>query len=312
MSKLLPPRRIIIGVLVALMSALVLGACTGPRGLTGGQGEAGLPGLSGLPGLQGAQGEPGLPGLPGLSGDPGLPGEPGSPGKPGAPGAAGLPGLPGNQGPEGEATSPHAAIKSSSQTLYLDQGLSVAGSGFLPFESIEVYIQLGHKQPSLGFAQADAGGAWMLTVSTLGKIRPIKISANQITGSSSVTLEAAGNFGSKASTPVETADESPSAPVVSEPPSVATSLIAGTVVTGGTITVWGAGYDPNESVSFMVITGTSGDLPARKALLGAKATATGALMKDLSIALAPGLYTLEGYGANGSLATAPLIVVEEK
>ena len=75
MSKLLPPRRIIIGVLVALMSALVLGACTGPRGLTGGQGEAGLPGLSGLPGLQGAQGEPGLPGLPGLSGDPGLPGD---------------------------------------------------------------------------------------------------------------------------------------------------------------------------------------------------------------------------------------------
>jgi hypothetical protein len=182
----------------------------------------------------------------------------------------------------------------------------------MPFESIEVYIQLGHKQPSLGFAQADAGGAWMLTVGPLNKIRPVKISAVQIASAAVLTLEAAGNFGSKASAPVQSVDKSPPAPVVADPPSVATSLIAGTVVTGGMITVWGAGYDPNEAVTFLVTTGETSGLPIRKALLGGKATATGAVMKNLSIALAPGLYTLEGIGANGSVATAPLIVVEEK
>jgi len=299
MSKLLPPSRVIIGVLVALMSVMVLSACEGPRG------KPGTPGAPGLPGLPGLQGPAGQPGLPGLSGEPGLPGAPGEPG---------MAGLPGNQGPQGEATSPGAALLASSQVLYLDQGLTVTGSGFQAFESVEVYVNLGHIQPSLGFAQADAGGAFKLTAGILGKIRSVKTATKKMTEAGALTLEAAGSFGSKATTPVTAVANKPAAVAAADPPSTATSLVAGTVASGSTLTVYGAGYDPNESISFMVITGTSGssNLPARTALLGAKATATGSLAKDLPIALAPGVYTLEGQGANGSLATAPLIVVEAK
>lgn len=301
MSKLLPPSRIIIGILVALMSVMVLSACEGPKGKPGTPGEPGLPGL---PGLQGPAGQSGLPGL---SGDPGLPGEPGEPGKPG------MAGLPGNQGPQGEAISPGAALSASSQVLYLDQGITVTGSGFQAFESVEVYVNLGHIQPSLGFAQADAGGAFKLTAGTLGKIRSVKTATKKMTEAGALTLEAAGSFGSKATTPVTAVANSPAAVVASDPPSTATSLVAGTIASGSTLTVYGAGYDPNESISFMVVTGSTGPgLPSRTALLGAKATATGSLAKDLPIALAPGIYTLEGQGANGSLATAPLIVVEAK
>jgi hypothetical protein len=199
----------------------------------------------------------------------------------------------------------------SSPIVYLDQGLTIAGSGYKSFETVEVYFQLGHVQPSLGTAQADPGGAWTLQVGTLKDIRAVKIQTVNLTGQPVVTLEAAGSEGSKASTPVMAMAEKPPTVVTPAPP-VGASLVAGTVEKGTTITFWGAGYQPNESIFFMVITGESSGVPVRTVLRAGKAAATGAVTLDLTINLDPGLYTLEGIGAQGSLATAPLIVVAEK
>jgi len=206
----------------------------------------------------------------------------------------------------------------SSPIVYLDQGLMVAGSGFKPFESVEVYIQLGHTQPSLGSAQADPGGAWVLQVGTLKTIRAIKIQSNNITNPPAVTLEAAGSEGSKASTPVIAMAEKPAPPAALELPPVGASIVVpGTVVPDGPFTIHGAGFGSEALVSvFLQYYGTeSWDIGgARSALLGSvKASKIGTWSMDRTfVQFGPGLYAVKAFGVNGELAYAPLIVVEEK
>ena len=96
------------------------------------------------------------------------------------------------------------------------------------------------------------------------------------------------------------------------PPSAGASLVAGTVETGGTITLLGSGFVPNEPVVILVTIGESSNLPVRKSLVSAKATATGSLSVDVTFNRDPGLYTLEAIGVSGTLATAPLVVVSDK
>jgi len=305
MSMYLLSRRITLVMLVTMFSLLLLAACAGNPGKPG---LAGAPGNPGLPGVEGPQGAAGLPGVSGEPGQPGNAGAPGNPGKPGAPGAPGEPGFPGATGPRGAAISPQAAIMVSSPVIFLDQGLTIAGSGFRAFESIEVFFDLGVQKPSLGFANADAGGAWAIQLSRLDKIRSVEKIVTKLTALSVISLIAAGVDGSKASTPVMTVADSPSVAVI-EAVRIGTSLLGGVVEQDGTITVYGAGYRPNEGISFFAVTGESGGQPIRKGLASGTAGPTGAITQDIVIHLGPGLYTLEGLGVDGSVATAPLIVV---
>ena len=148
--------------LVAALALLSLTACQGPPGKPGLPGNPGEPGNPGNPGPQGPYGAPGPPGAPGL---------PGNPGEPGHPGLPGLPGLPGPQGPPGN--SPRAALTIDSDYfyfdrdyhVYLDQGLTIRGSGFLSFEPVQVYIDLMDvRDPNLGFATANGSGAFELVI----------------------------------------------------------------------------------------------------------------------------------------------------
>jgi hypothetical protein len=201
----------------------------------------------------------------------------------------------------------------SSPVVYLDKGLTITGSGFRSFESIEVVFDLGIQQPSLGFVISDPAGAWVLKAPKLDQLRSIKNISRKLTVAPVLTLLAHGVDGSKATTPVVAVAESPPIKVVA-PPSVAASLVAGTVEEGGTITVTLAGFKPNEVISFFVTTGaTTGNLPVRAQLGGSKAAPTGAGTKDIKIGtLEPGVYTIEAVGINGTLATAALVVVSEK
>ena len=93
----------------------------------------------------------------------------------------------------------------------------------------------------------------------------------------------------------------------------------------GTIKIWGAGYAPNEVVTILAVTGVgtgirggeivpgAGD-PLKKAITTGGASDKGVLELDFSPegTLGTGAYSIEGFGANGSVASALLIVVEEK
>jgi hypothetical protein len=199
----------------------------------------------------------------------------------------------------------------ASPVIYLDKGLTVAGSGFKAFEAIEVVFDLGIQQPSIGFANADAGGAWTLQTTRLDKMRSIDLVATKLTASSVLTFLAQGVDGSKASTPVMVMAESPEVVVV-EAPSVGASLVAGIVKQGGTVTVAVAGFKPNEVIGYLLTTGESNGLPIRRQLVAGSAGPTGAATKNIRITLDPGVYTLEAIGVSGTLATAALIVVLDK
>ena len=106
--------------------------------------------------------------------------------------------------------------------------------------------------------------------------------------------------------------------------------VSGPVVQGEKITVWASGYAPKESVSLVVQLGfpkasarsADGDgspfienvsfeaveVPKRKALATKPAASTGAAVFNFKVSQDPGVYTLEGHGIKGSLATAILVV----
>ena len=82
------------------------------------------------------------------------------------------------------------------------------------------------------------------------------------------------------------------------------------VETGGITTIWGAGFQPGESVTLTVLAIDGG---VDKILITAPANSSGAFMLDAEIDLPPGIYTLVGIGSLGSTETsAPLVVAEEK
>ena len=338
MSKHLPPRGYVLTVIIAIFSVLVLVACQGPAG------KAGKPGLPGNPGEPGALGAQGSQGVQGVAGDPGLPGNPGAPGYPGK---AGLPGVQGPQGPVGAAISPQAAMMTDSSAVYLDQGLQVWGSGFQPYEPIWVYIEFGEAishnggvatSPSLGFADSNVGGAWQLQIENLGELGGIvKNAFRLVDGDPVFSIVAVGADGSLASGPLRVLGAStPEPPPEPVPPPLGPALVAGIVVKGEAITVYGSGFAPNDIVSFIVISGVGEDtiqqdeavnpetgekeflkpgsgLPERKLLRTAPTDGTGTVTGTFTISLDAGVYTLEAYGgAGGGFASAPLIVVEEK
>jgi hypothetical protein len=193
--------------------------------------------------------------------------------------------------------------------IYLDKPVMVTGSGFIPGESINVFIQTtGSAGPSLGFADADKGGAWALMASNLSEKRLIQLAESTLITAPALTLKAEGSHGSSASTPVRVLSFAPVASPA-PPPSNANLAagVAGRVEPGEPAMVWGVGYMPRESVSLIAVDGKG----TRTLLSGGVANSTGSISKEVDFDLAVGFYTLEGFGSKGSFAVTPLIVVDK-
>ena len=303
------PRGIIFMMLVSILSVLFLAACAGNPGEPGLPGNPGAPGNPGNPGPQGPAGPPGPPGAPGLPGNPGSPGEPGLPGDPG---------LPGPQGPQGVAgISPGAGVSVSSNPVYLDQGLTIRGSGFQPFEPVQVFLDLqGGNDPNLGFATANGGGAFELSLAgPLTAIRGVTRTQSTLLALDAVTVMARGADGSMGSSPVAIREETPD-PVIrppNPPVTVDATLVAGCVVQGMSATVWGSGFKPGEVASIFLVTDSLADgAPVQSAVGSSTASSRGTIQADVTITADFGLYGLKAAGIRGTEATAPLVVVGDK
>ena len=287
----LPSTWIVTLLLVSIASLLVLSGCRGPQGQKGPQGSTGSSGVVGAKGPQGVQGATGELGSKGPTGKPGIRGPQGLQGQPGPLGPRGL---------QGQAASADASILVSSQILYLTGGIEIWGSGFEPSESVNVYIDVdGNTQPNLGFADANAGGAWSLQIGRLDEVRGVSQNTLRLTQAEVLTLMAEGSDGTKTSIPVVIRSE-PLDTAESNGHAMPASLVAGTVEAGKVITVYGAGYKPSEVVTLEIAGLKFGSSVAGK---------RGALGEDISIVLEPGMYTLMGVGDKGSVASAPLIVM---
>ncbi len=326
MRKHRTPAGFVLSIVIALASALLLVACTGPQG---------PPGEPGLPGLPGNPGNPGEPGPQGAPGEPGLPGLPGNPGNPGLQGVQGI------QGPPGPAAvSPEAGLSVSSAAVYLDQAVTVSGSGFLKYEPAIVFIDLGDGvEPTLGFVDSNRGGAWSLTIRPLGSESSVARNSAEILSQGVVTVKAQGADGSTASTSLHVMGAE--TPVV-EPgptPGEAPSLAAGTMWIKGSIDIVGSGYNPNEKVTLLAWVGVgegvragvvvpgAGDIEKRAIKQGA-ANDKGVVVISLDLAcqdpddenedgnlgciLGLGDYTIEAVGLDTTQATAVLSISKDK
>ena len=86
--------------------------------------------------------------------------------------------------------------------------------------------------------------------------------------------------------------------------------MANAVETGGSTTIWGAGFQAGESVTLKVVAVGVG---VDRILISTPANDSGAFMIDAEINLPVGIYSLVGTGGSGSTETsAPLMVAEAK
>lgn len=295
-------------VLFSVFALLFLAACQGPPGKPGLPGNPGEPGNPGNPGPQGPVGPVGPPGIPGL------PGNPGNPGEPGLPGEAGLPGPTGPQGPPG--VSPGAGVSISSDVIYLDQGLTIRGSGFQPFEPIQVYFDLqGGRDPNLGFETANGGGAFELVLGApLSAISGVSRTQDQLLALDAVTVMVQGADRSFASAPAKVEAEKPAEVIRPLPPPVTVdaSLTASCVMAGSEVTIMGSGFKPGEASNFFLVTGAQADgAPVQSSIGSAVANDRGALMAEIGIdaETEPGLYGIKVAGIRGTEASAPILIV---
>lgn len=273
--------------LIFTISMVVLLACTGSQGKPG---QAGQAGISGFPG------ESGLPGPPGAAG---LPGEPGNPGKPGAPGPPGPQGI---AGAPGEGISPEAAIIVDKAVLTMNEPLVIRGSGFLPGEPLTLMLQI-NSAPALIIG---GGTGAQVTANAAGvfEARFDAIGGGSQTQSRAIgslrAIVASGADGSRASFPVAIVETpSPAA-------SISSSMLASAVESGGTTTISGAGFHPDEVVLITAVGAASSGLD--KILTSSQANASGAFQFNIAIDLEDGVYTLRASGDMNSEATAVLQV----
>jgi len=278
MSKRFRDKGMILTLLFSV-SVLALVACQGPAGPPGKPGLPGNPGNPGLSGVSGSQGEPGLPGLPG------------NPGNPGAPGQQGLPGEPGTAGQA--AVSPQARLVLSASTVAQGAPVSVWGSGFEANEPVMITVNSGVARRIIG----GGTGAQIAANSAGAFAADFSDGINVDTGITTVLAE--GGNGSVASAPVM---------VVSgiDTTSVSSSLASQAVASGGTTTIWGAGFNPGEYATVEII-----GRGKNRLIAGGEANSSGAFSFNVTISNSSGVYTLKANGDSGSEATAPLLVTDK-
>ena len=258
------------------VSVLALVACQGPAGPPGKAGLPGNPGNPGLPGLAGPQGEPGLPGLPGNPGNPGAPGQQGPPGDAGAAGQA--------------AVSPQARLVLSASTLAQGAPVSVWGSGFQANEPVMITVNSGVARRIIG------GGTGAQVAANSAGAFAVDFSNGINVDAGITTVLAEGGNGSKASAPVMIVASLDST-------SVSSSLASQAVASGGSTTIWGAGFNSGEYVTVEII-----GRGKNRLIAGGEANSSGAFSFDTTINNSSGVYTLKANGDQGSEATGPLVV----
>ena len=313
MVKHLPNRLGMLAVFSVMSALLFLIACAGPAGPAGAPGlpgNPGLPGVQGTAGADGAQGSAGESGLPGNPGNSGLPGEPGNPGATGPEGPRGSAGPAGPAGPTGatgsNGTSPEASVAiKGSNVIYLDGGVTVIGSGFKTGETVEIMFDLqqgtGANEAVLGFATADAAGAFSLTVSNLQDRASVVRTSAKLLATTSVVLRAKGGSGSSATSAVSFEASAPGA----------ASVHVGAVSKGSASDFIGTGFIPGELVSFIVLNST-GD-GTSSSIGSAVADGGGVANASITTTINPGTYSVIAKGATSNrVASTALIVSAEK
>jgi hypothetical protein len=313
MVKHLPNKLGMLAVFLVMSALLFLIACAGPTGPAGAPGLPGNPGLPGVQGTEGAQGSTGAPGLPGNSGLPGNPGNPGESGATGPAGPTGSTGSAGSTGPAGQAgsngsngVSPEASVAiKGGNVIYLDGGVTVIGSGFKTGETIEIMFDLqqgkGANEAVLGFATADAAGAFSLIVSNLQDRASVVRTSAKLLATTSVVLRAKGGNGSSATSAVSFDASAPGAAAVH----------VGTISKGSASDFIGTGFIPGELVSFIVLNatgdGTSSSIGSAVADNGGVANAS------ITTTIDSGTYSVIAKGATSNrVASTALIVSAEK
>jgi len=217
-------------------------------------------------------------------------------------------------------------MASATAVIYLDGSATFWGSGFLAFEPLRVYLDVGSAQANLGFADSNGGGAWSFTIeeATLGENSGVSRAKAALLEAGIVSAVAEGLDGTLASVPVMVMETTPEPPEAPEPPSIATSalvggvtesgaFVAGIVAEGGTMRILGAGFEPNEATAVTAMTGlgSAGEV-LRRGLGTIPANANGALIEDATVTLDPGAYTIEIRGTKGSFATAVVFVTTKE
>ncbi|MCH8109889.1 MAG: hypothetical protein IIB15_07150 [Chloroflexi bacterium] len=155
---------------------------------------------------------------------------------------------------------------------------------------------------------ANAAGAFAMSVDSITGGEAAAVLRSRAQGIRSIV--AMGADGSRASAPVTITT---SAPLRTAP---STSLAANPTTVNGDVTVWGAGFMPDEFVSITILSAVDG---IDKILIGGPANDSGAFILEASIAvgdderaLAAGVFTILALGDRGSEATAPLLILSDK
>ena len=283
-------------VLLTCISLLMLISCTGPAG------PIGLDGSIGAEGQQGQQGDPGPAGPPGSRGLPGLPGPPGEQGV---------------SGTVGSLLQASILIQTEIRPnlTTLDDSFEVFGSGFNPNENVIVSLQIDDSlQLVLSDTVTSLSGAFKILIESIDADARVlsRIKLNEV-----YTITAKGSGGSIANAPLSIESNIEPLIVVAEQENdtdvnyealkddLKASIVATVAVKGTRNSFWGSGFKSNELVSLGIVGGP-------EILVARSADAAGTIILEPIIDLSAGVYTAIAIGDAGSIATWPLVVVEEK
>ena len=113
----------------------------------------------------------------------------------------------------------------SPMAVYLDQKLTISGSGFPHNEPVLVSLDLGgNLEPKLGVAESDEDGSWSLSLRPLGGKSGVNRTAATILAQGTVTVKALSRDGGTSSTPLHVKGDE--APVSGDPSTDRTALVA--------------------------------------------------------------------------------------
>ena len=100
----------------------------------------------------------------------------------------------------------------------------------------------------------------------------------------------------------------PGLPGAQGPAGGGAALVVNPVEPDGDTIIWGAGFQPNESVSISAIAASGGQ---DMIIVGDRANASGAFQIDATINLETGVYTLMAVGDQDTVAVTPLLVASK-
>jgi hypothetical protein len=210
--------------------------------------------------------------------------------------------------------------------FYLGDRVMIAGSGFDKFEPVSVSIDYGggnQKATVATFIDSNGGGAWMVELDPIRDAGGVSGRISQIVEAGIVTILASGADGSEASAPAMVLGDAPPLP---EPPTdTAPSLVPNTdasmvvipqiVAMGEEVTIYLAGFRPDERTTVNRITGSNVDRPTGLTwsnIASGFANEQGAFSVTWTVDQDPGIISIKATGTAGTNATAPLVITEAK